>query len=91
MWMFSKPPLPGLPSGSKAFCCRNKRRWTIYFVSLCFQEWSSPIPLRRISGGSVDVLEGAIVLFGVGVIFFLMLRQTEGLEKATRLVANIIP
>ena len=68
--MFSKPPLPGLPSGSKAFYWGNERRWTICFVSLCFQEWSSPIPLQRISGGSVDVLQGAIVLFGVGVIFF---------------------
>ena len=31
------------------------------------------------------------MVFGVGVIFFLMLRQKEGLEKATRSVANMMP
>ena len=44
------------------------------------------------AGVWVDVLQGAtIMVFGVGVIFFLMLRQTEGLEKATRSVANMMP
>lgn len=31
------------------------------------------------------------MIFGVSVIFFLMLCQTEGLKKATRLVANMTP
>lgn len=30
------------------------------------------------------------MVFGMGVIFFLMLRQTEGLEKSTRMVANMV-
>ncbi len=44
------------------------------------------------TGVWVDVFQGAtIMVFGVGVIFFLMLRQMEGLEKSTRSVVNMMP
>lgn len=37
------------------------------------------------------MLQGSTMIFGMSVIFSLMLCQTEGLKKATRLVANMTP
>ena len=50
------------------------------------------MPLTADFGAGVwmDALQEAIMVFGVGVIFFLMPHQTKGLEKATRSVANMI-
>ena len=38
-----------------------------------------------------DVMQGIVMLFGVGVMFFLILDQTGGLSKATRQVAEMTP
>ena len=38
-----------------------------------------------------DVMQGLVMVFGVGVMFFLILHQTGGLSNATRKVAEMTP